>query len=269
MGLFDAFKKKQCDICGGEIGLLGNRKLEDGNMCKNCARKLSPWFDERRHSTLAQINDQLAYREENKAKVAAFNTTRIFGESTKLYLDEDARVFLVSEYGEKKWDEENPDVVPFADVTGVDIDVDESRTEEKRRNAEGEMVSYNPPRYTYHYNFKLIINVRHPYFDDMHFNLNRACVNIESWNTSFRPTTGVGRLLNTMSSGFNPGNDPDYNRYIKMGDEVKEALLAARQEARDEVAAAAAPKAAATCPWCGATTTPDANGCCEYCGGAL
>ncbi|MBR5490035.1 MAG: DUF4428 domain-containing protein, partial [Oscillospiraceae bacterium] len=42
MGLFDAFKKKQCDICGGEIGLLGNRKLEDGNMCKNCARKLSP-----------------------------------------------------------------------------------------------------------------------------------------------------------------------------------------------------------------------------------
>ena len=41
MGLFDAFKKKQCDICGGDIGLLGNKKLEDGNMCKNCAKKLS------------------------------------------------------------------------------------------------------------------------------------------------------------------------------------------------------------------------------------
>ena len=23
------------------------------------------------------------------------------------------------------------------------------------------------------------------------------------------------------------------------------------------------------CPFCGATTTPDANGCCEYCGGAI
>ena len=38
------FEKKECAICGGEIGLLGNRKLEDGNCCKNCAAKLSPWF---------------------------------------------------------------------------------------------------------------------------------------------------------------------------------------------------------------------------------
>lgn len=28
------FSKKQCSICGGDIGLLGNRKLEDGNCCK-------------------------------------------------------------------------------------------------------------------------------------------------------------------------------------------------------------------------------------------
>ena len=31
MGLFD---KKNCDICGDKIGLLGNRKLDDGNLCK-------------------------------------------------------------------------------------------------------------------------------------------------------------------------------------------------------------------------------------------
>ena len=49
MGLFD---KKNCDICGEKIGLLGNRKLDDGNLCKNCAKKLSPWFEERRHSTI-------------------------------------------------------------------------------------------------------------------------------------------------------------------------------------------------------------------------
>ena len=62
MGLFDAFKKKECSICGGEIGLLGNRKLEDGNMCKNCAAKLSPWFSERRSSTVEEIKAQLDYR---------------------------------------------------------------------------------------------------------------------------------------------------------------------------------------------------------------
>ena len=43
MGLFGkVFEKKECDICGGEIGLLGNRKLDDGNLCKECAKKLSP-----------------------------------------------------------------------------------------------------------------------------------------------------------------------------------------------------------------------------------
>ena len=38
MGFFGKlFDKKECSICGGEIGLLGNRRLEDGNMCKSCA----------------------------------------------------------------------------------------------------------------------------------------------------------------------------------------------------------------------------------------
>ena len=49
MGLFD---KKYCDVCGEKIGLLGNRKLEDGNLCKDCAKKLSPFFSERRASTV-------------------------------------------------------------------------------------------------------------------------------------------------------------------------------------------------------------------------
>ena len=34
MGFFGKlFEKKVCDLCGGEIGLLGNRKLEHGNCC--------------------------------------------------------------------------------------------------------------------------------------------------------------------------------------------------------------------------------------------
>ena len=56
MGLFD---KKYCDICGEKIGFLGNRKLEDGNLCKDCARKLSPFFSERRNSTVEDIKRQL------------------------------------------------------------------------------------------------------------------------------------------------------------------------------------------------------------------
>ena len=53
MGLFD---KKFCSVCGEKIKFLGNRKLEDGNLCGDCACKLSPWFEDRRSSTVDQIN---------------------------------------------------------------------------------------------------------------------------------------------------------------------------------------------------------------------
>ena len=84
MGLFD---KKYCDVCGEKIGLLGNRKLEDGNLCKECAKKLSPFFSERRNSTVAEIKEQLAYREANLDKVAAFTPTKVIGGGMTLYFE--------------------------------------------------------------------------------------------------------------------------------------------------------------------------------------
>ena len=68
MGLFDRFKKQDCEICGKEVGMFGYKKLEDGEICKDCVKLLSPWFDERRHSTVEQIKRQLAAREENRKK---------------------------------------------------------------------------------------------------------------------------------------------------------------------------------------------------------
>ena len=53
MGLFD----KRTVISAVKNRALGNRKLDDGNLCKNCASKLSPWFEERRHSTVEDIKD--------------------------------------------------------------------------------------------------------------------------------------------------------------------------------------------------------------------
>ena len=151
MGLFD---KKYCDICGEKIGLLGNRKLENGNLCKNCAKKLSPWFSDRRNSTVEEIKAQLAYREANQEKVAAFHTTRTLGTDTKVLLDEDAGKFMVTRT--RNLVEANPDVLDFADVTGCNLDIDESRSELKREGKDGEEVSYNPPRYEYSYDCFLL-----------------------------------------------------------------------------------------------------------------
>lgn len=256
MGIFGKlFEKKVCDICGGEIGLLGNRKLEDGNLCKACAAKLSPWFSERRSSTVEEIKAQLEYREENRSAVEAFHTTRSLGRDTKVLLDEDAGKFMVTRA--KNLAEANPDVLEFSQVTGCDLDIVESRNEEKRKDNEGRMVSYNPPRYTFSYDFKMLIRVNHPYFDEIKFQLNPSRVELNSDNAV------------PLNRAPDPRTNQDYREFETMGKEIKQVLTSVRQQARNEAKAAAAPKQAVTCPWCGATTLPDASGCCEYCGGSV
>lgn len=95
-----------------------------------------------------------------------------------------------------------------------------------------------------------------PWFDDMCFQLNSSDVEVF-------PPAGTLALAN-------PGQrSMEYRKYEQMGSEIKKALMSARQQIRDDISAAAAPKAVVTCPWCGATTTPDASGKCEYCGGAV
>jgi len=257
MGLFD---KKYCDICGDKIGLLGNRKLEDGNLCKNCAKKLSPWFSERRHSTLAEIKEQLAYRAENQKKVDGFKTTRSFGRGTLVCLDEDGKQFLVAKTDDIST--ENPDVLDYSQVTGCDLDIEENRTEETHTDKEGKSVSYNPPRYRYSYDFYMVIRVNHPYFDEMRFKLNTSSVEIEKTLPRNAPAHVVGALNSTAAN-------QDYREYEQMGKEIKEALTAVRETVREDSAAANAPKVAVTCPLCGATTIPDEFGRCEYCGGSV
>jgi hypothetical protein len=252
MGLFD---KKYCDICGEKIGLLGNRKLEDGNLCKTCAKKLSPWFSDRRQSTVDQIKEQLAYREENEKKVETFHTTRTLGRSDVVCIDDDKGQFLVA-----KTDDiltENPDVLNLSQVTGCDMDVTEFRDELKQQNSAGEQVSFNPPRYCYRYDFYVIVRVEHPYFDEMRFRINDRTVEVY---------TQESQTLFGHDRGSAGHFDPNYKGYEAMAEEIKQALTQARDDTRQ---AAAAPKVAVTCPHCGATTMPDEHGCCEFCGGAI
>lgn len=363
MGLFD---KKYCDICGNKIGLFGNRKLEDGNLCGDCAKKLSPWFSDRRSSTVDEIRGQLEYREMNKEYVAQFNTTASYGRGKKLLLDEDKQLFMVA--STRNLAEENPDVLSFSQVTGCELDVQEDKDELKTRDAQGNSVSYNPPRYKYSYDFYIVIHVNHPYFDEIKFQLNDTSVSVETPETGMgygynqnrtmgmqqrpvgttgvrpggvnttaakanvvrpaapagarpgvAPNTGVQRQipnrpanspLNNPSmrtqvggiqqrpvsnvqrpAGYGGGvfnqtgfgqrgytdadmrqmaqTDSQYQSYQMMGEEIKATLLNIRQTLRDEIAEANVPKAKVNCPYCGATTIPDENGACEYCGGSL
>ena len=168
MGLFD---KKYCDVCGEKIGLLGNRKLEDGNLCKDCARKLSPFFSERKHSTVEEIKAQLDYREQNKTQVAYFRPTKEYGfGSTKVYVDMNQKKFIVT--SDSTWQDSNPDVIDFSQVMSVNSNIEEHRTELYYQDNEGNDKSYNPPRYEYEYEFEVEISVDSPWFNEITLELS-------------------------------------------------------------------------------------------------
>ena len=249
MGLFGLFEKKNCSICGGEIKLMGNTKVSDGNICKECVAKLSPYFKSYKNATVASIQEQLEYREKNKAEVDKFHATRTLGlTQTKIHIDEDNKTFCVTSASVLK--DANPDIIPLASVTGVEIEIDDRETEEKTRNAQGEMVSYVPKKVNYYYDFYCQITVNHPYFNTIRFKINKDSV----------------KILGGPVKPVNPGMDASYRDYQRLGNDIKNILMLKRGEARK---AETTVVKAVTCPCCGATTTPDASGCCEYCGSSV
>lgn len=177
MGLFD---KKFCDVCGEKIGMLGNRKLEDGNICKDCAKKLSPWFDDRRLGTLEEIKSQLQMREENRSLVSSFRPGRVIrSDRYNLYIDERQQLFAASVNLDR---EDNPDIISLSQITGCNLDVDEMRTEEYRTDRDGERESYNPPRYSYSYDYYFYIYLNHPYIHEMKLKLNSMDISEDDRN---------------------------------------------------------------------------------------
>ena len=206
MGLFG---KKYCDICGAEIGLLGNRKLENGNCCKTCAAKLSPWFDGRKHATVDQIKSQLEYRESNKKNVAKFEKTyEVPTDKYRFLFNSHLNTFMITSAKDSDLLEANPDVLTLAMIRTVSYDVPETKTEilkeTKDFNGDIKRVSYSPKRYNYGYDFTINIKLDHPYFDEIEFKLNDLPVKFEGQN---------------FAEGFEGDNDPrmadsDYANYM-------------------------------------------------------
>ena len=238
MGLFD---KKFCDLCGDKIGLLGARKLSDGNMCKKCAEGITPYLIGRKQYSVDDMKEHLASREANKARLEGFNATRSLGLDTKVHIDDGQRLLLVT--SSRKYKDGNPDIVEFTQVTGCILDIDEDKTEEKKDGPDGKRISYVPPRYTYRYNFYITININHPWFDQIRFKVN---------NSTIDSRTSV-----------------EYRNSEQQATEIRNVLQGLHEQVREAAIDAAKPKTSVVCRGCGASTIPDRNGCCEYCGSAI
>ena len=253
MGFFGSlFEKRQCSICGKEMGLTERKELSGGNLCDDCAEKLSDWFstDARKASTPQQIKEQLAYREQNRQAVAQFRATRTIGKNTKVYVDEMNRKFMVSSASNLQ--DDNPDVIDASAITNVAVDIDESKHELRTKDDEGRSVSYNPPRYDYSYDFYVDIDVSHPYCSHRRIKVNSSSVWVRydylqsrgitgfgnrSMGTSFNAggnmgtAAGIlGAVINGIQSSMNANNPgaiypPDYQENMAIAEDIRASLL--------------------------------------------
>ncbi len=232
MGLFDVFKKKDCEICGKEVGLLGYKKLEDGEICKDCVKKLSPWFEDRRHATVAQIQEQLAYRAENEKKLADFRVAKVIGDYYKMYIEEVNGIptrFFVTDAEDYLC--ENPDIIAFADLMSCSIDVDSHETELKQDDGKGNQVSYNPPRFETDYNFYVEMQIaNNPYFDQIRFRINDSTVTLETRGGS--TVRFLGMNFNSGSVDVSSHRDQQrYQEYTGMCQQIEFIVQKSRQTA--------------------------------------
>ena len=242
--VFGFFKKKSCALCDRE-GRLGNNTLPDENVvCDDCIKGKSPYIGSIKKFNLEQVKQHLAEREENKQKLQSFQETRVIGSYYKVRIDERQGLWIISR--SSNYRSENPDIFAINQVTGCNLKVDEKKTELKEKDAQGKSQSYNPPRYEYNYDFDFTIYVNSPWFSQISFQINNSKIE-DRWSTEYREAE-------------------------KEANEIKEVLSEVHAQAREEVKEekeSLKPKTSISCPNCQATTIPDANGRCEYCGGAV
>ncbi len=246
MGLFSS-KKTHCDVCGAEIKVSKGCKLKDGIICRACEYKASTFFKIGCIHTVEQVRSHLAYREENKRRLQEFNVTRVLGPCSNIVVDENAGLFAITKM--EYLNCSNPDLISFSDIMGCELKITSKKIQDQQYNSAGEVVQPLIQRYTYQYDFKLLLQINNPYFKQVTVNVSPAGINVPESSVAF------GLMMN-----------PEYAKYHNEGEELKNYFLQKQHQMRQ---VSIDKNKAHICPHCGATTVPDKYGCCEYCTGVL
>ena len=265
--------------------MFGYKKLEDGEICKDCVKLLSPWFEDRRHATVAQIKEQIAYRQRNAKDLEYFTISRQLGKNEYImYIEEidgfPTRFFVTNHSDYKAV---NPDIIFFKDVVSCVTDVDERHEEIKQRNSEGQMVSCRPPRYKHHYDFYIRMEIRNnPYFHEIKFRINSSDIVLETQGDVGGGIGGAvlagvlqGAGISTVGAqAETPGNFSERRRYAECAticQKIEQAVEDGKRAAQPATVIVAAPVQEAPkpkfCPNCGAPY--EGGKFCQNCGSKL
>ncbi|NLA71642.1 MAG: DUF4428 domain-containing protein [Clostridiaceae bacterium] len=240
------FERKICDICGAKCGLLGGKKVKDGRLCSDCAKKQSPYLTSRKNFTVEEMKQHLDDRAKNMEIIEAFDPTRTIGSSLKLYLDDDRGLWFVTKA--RRYQDVNPDVFTADQVLGARVDIVKSTRIETLEPAEpardGKPAKPAKTKEVTEYNFFVLLDVSHPWVNQMRLQVNNSSI--------------AGGVYH-----------PDYKEADRDANEIVNALVEMRDGVMIEKKEMAKPKQRVICPNCGATTMPDENGYCEYCMGAI
>lgn len=189
MGLFSkVFSKESCISCGKEAGSLSRKRLgDDSVVCKDCAKDLSPFFNDFKGSTADAIRAQLEARERNRAALPSFHVDEAYGEGDALLIDRRQGLFCVAsgmcgrqvESGAQLVDA-NPDLIGLFAIRGVEVEGAGHSGREVKRTENGEQVSYDPKRYEYPCNVRLHLTIDHPYVKAMSADMTNGTVYIQT-----------------------------------------------------------------------------------------
>ena len=202
MGLFS----KDCVICGGSGGALSSRKLADGHICGDCAKRLSPWFDDFKSSTAEDIKTQLNYRDENRRALDDFEVTKSRGikkyaEDMQYAYDAGRRAFVIVEgpaETAEDFADRNPDIIQFDQVNDVWLEVDEYWTEgagEFELKPFNQTITQEKYKEVYwRYDFYLNIETDHPYAERIRYKMNYkpTIMKVPQRGIFFRRGIGIG-----------------------------------------------------------------------------
>lgn len=139
---------------------------------------MSPLFTDYKNTPIEKIKEHLVYREANKSRVKAFVAAETFGEYPKVMVDRKHNWFIVTKA--TKLSDENPDVFDLSDIQNVLVEIEENKRELHFTNKKGKTCSYKPARYEFTYQFKVNIQMNHPFIKMISLKITKEDVKIIS-----------------------------------------------------------------------------------------